>query len=228
MLADQSVTLAWDPNPEPDVNGYSVYYGTFPRIYTQSTNVGNVTVATVYGLPEGATHYFALTAKNTSGLESDFSNEITNVIPANITNFAPQIWTVGNMTLIEGQSTNFVVQIWDVETHPDALVLTATSTNQALLPDDHIVVVGLTHDRLVNLELIPGQSGQTLVTLTVSDGTKAASASFVLTVIHLPKPPIVWVRSIYQVGPSRNGPWKYVTSDFLPITMDTNWFYKSW
>ena len=65
--ADQSVTLAWDPNPEPDVCCYLVYYGTNSRNYPYSTNVGNVTTATVYGLMEGVSWFFALTAKNTQG-----------------------------------------------------------------------------------------------------------------------------------------------------------------
>ncbi|MBN2506415.1 MAG: fibronectin type III domain-containing protein [Verrucomicrobia bacterium] len=79
---DQSVTLAWDPNPEPDVRGYIVYYGTESRCYPHSTNVGNVTTATVHGLREGVTWYFAITAVNGSGLESDFSHEITNAVPS--------------------------------------------------------------------------------------------------------------------------------------------------
>lgn len=82
VAADQSVTLAWDPNPEPDVAGYIVYYGTVSRNYPFHTNVGNVTTATIYGLREGVTYYFAIAATNSTGLESDFSNEITNHIPS--------------------------------------------------------------------------------------------------------------------------------------------------
>jgi hypothetical protein len=73
-----SVTLAWDRNPEPDVTAYIIYYGTNSRAYPYATNVGNVTCATVYGLDPCTTYFFALTAMNTSGLESDFSIEVTN------------------------------------------------------------------------------------------------------------------------------------------------------
>lgn len=76
--AAMSVTLAWDRNPEPDVNCYIIYYGTNSRAYPYSTNVGNVTCATVHGLDPCTTYFFALTAMNTSGLESDFSIEVTN------------------------------------------------------------------------------------------------------------------------------------------------------
>lgn len=73
-----SVTLAWDPNPEPDVVAYVIYYGTNSRAYPYATNVGNVTCATVHGLDPCTLYYFALTAVNQAGLESDFSLEVTN------------------------------------------------------------------------------------------------------------------------------------------------------
>ncbi len=82
VRADQSVTIAWDPNPEPDVRAYIIYYGNASRDYPYHTNVGNVTTATVYGLKEGVTWYFAITSTNAAGLESDYSNEITNHIPS--------------------------------------------------------------------------------------------------------------------------------------------------
>lgn len=228
LVADQSVTLAWDPNPEPDVDSYTVYYGTAPRTYPQSTNVGNVTTATVYGLREGLTHYFAITARNTSGLESDFSNEVTNAIPSNVTNRVPTIEPINDMVIVEGVSTNTSVYIWDVETPFWELQVTATSTNTTLLPNDRIVVVGTNHTRILDFEPAEGQYGQTLITVVVSDGTKAASTSFVLTVLPLPKQPEIWIRTIYQVGPTRNGPWQWVTTDYMPIQLNTNLFYKAW
>lgn len=74
---DQSVTLAWDPNPESDLAGYIVYYGSASRNYTNAVNVGNITTNTVSGLVNGATYFFAVTAYNTNGLESDFSAEVS-------------------------------------------------------------------------------------------------------------------------------------------------------
>jgi hypothetical protein len=75
--ADDWVTLAWDPNSEPDLGGYIVYYGVRSRLYTNAINVGNVTTNTVTGLVEGVLYYFAVTAYNTNGLESDYSDEVT-------------------------------------------------------------------------------------------------------------------------------------------------------
>ena len=75
-----SVSLAWDPSTDPDVTGAIVYYGNAPRTYPWHTNaVGEA--ATVLGLGTGKTWYFAVTATNTAGLESDYSNEVSAAIP---------------------------------------------------------------------------------------------------------------------------------------------------
>jgi len=69
--------LAWDPNTEPDVAGYWIYYGTASRSYTYSIDVGNVTTYTLQGLTQGVTYYIALTAYDSANNESDYSNEVS-------------------------------------------------------------------------------------------------------------------------------------------------------
>lgn len=71
------VNLAWDPSTDPEVTGAIVYYGNASRNYPWHTNVGNVTRATVQGLTNGLTYFFAVTATNSAGLESDYSNEVS-------------------------------------------------------------------------------------------------------------------------------------------------------
>jgi hypothetical protein len=71
------VALTWDPNTEPDLAGYKLYVGTASGVYTTTIDVGNMTTHTVAGLQPGATYYFVVTAYNTSGLESGFSNEVS-------------------------------------------------------------------------------------------------------------------------------------------------------
>jgi len=71
------VNLAWDPNTEPDLAGYKVYYGLGSRNYDYVMDVGNCTSCVVVGLEQGRTYYFAATAVNTANIESDFSNEVS-------------------------------------------------------------------------------------------------------------------------------------------------------
>jgi len=76
-----TVTLAWDPNPEPSVAGYRLYLGTSPGYYTSSVDVAASTQATISSLIEGVTYYMAVTAYDTSGNQSGYSNEIVYTVP---------------------------------------------------------------------------------------------------------------------------------------------------
>jgi hypothetical protein len=70
------VTLAWDPNLEPAVEGYRVYYGKASGFYTNVVDVGNRTDCVIPGLDAGTTYFFACTAYSATGDESNFSGEI--------------------------------------------------------------------------------------------------------------------------------------------------------
>ena len=80
-----SVDLEWNGNPDPSVTGYNVYYGGASHSYTNIVSVGNTTNATVGGLSEGQTYYFAVTAYDAFGDESDFSQETLYVVPGYLT-----------------------------------------------------------------------------------------------------------------------------------------------
>lgn len=83
--ATLSVPLDWNPNTDPSVAGYNVYYGSASHNYTNVINVGYTTNTVVGGLVEGQTYYFAVTAYTFDGLESDFSNEYIFLVPGRLT-----------------------------------------------------------------------------------------------------------------------------------------------
>jgi len=81
-----TVTITWTPptaNTDEtlltDLSGYIVYYGTASRNYTAAYDVGNITSYTIPHLLPG-TYYISAKAYNTSGVESDFSNEIVRTV----------------------------------------------------------------------------------------------------------------------------------------------------
>lgn len=77
-----SATLAWNANTEADLAGYKVYRGTSPGTYGApiATLQGNVTNYVATGLQLGTTYYFAVTAYDTAGNESSYSNEVSKSI----------------------------------------------------------------------------------------------------------------------------------------------------
>ncbi len=75
------ITSSWDANTEADLAGYKVYYGTVSGNYTVSLDVGNATSATIDSLDFNTTYFFAVTAYDNAGNESDFSDEVRVDIP---------------------------------------------------------------------------------------------------------------------------------------------------
>ena len=83
LMAVSYVNLSWDENPETSVTGYNVYWGTVSGSYTQLLDVGNA-VAAAIPLPAGKRYFFAVTAYTADHLESQFSDEVSTVIPADV------------------------------------------------------------------------------------------------------------------------------------------------
>lgn len=81
VLTNQNVGLAWDKSSSASVTGYKAYIGNAPRSYTNSINTGTNLTATFSNCISGRTYYFAATAYNDVGLESDFSNEVSYTVP---------------------------------------------------------------------------------------------------------------------------------------------------
>lgn len=85
-VANRSATLTWDAattNTDgtalSNLANYKLYYGTSSGAYTKNVNAGTGTTYVLNNLSPG-TYYFALTAMNTGGTESSFSNEAVKTI----------------------------------------------------------------------------------------------------------------------------------------------------
>ena len=79
-----SVTLSWDApiknangTPLTDLAGYNVYYGRQHRNYESKIRVGNVKEYTITNLAKDVNYYCAVTAYDSSGNESSYSDEIS-------------------------------------------------------------------------------------------------------------------------------------------------------
>jgi chitodextrinase len=73
------VKAYWDANPESDIAGYELMFGTASGRYSTKLNVGKKTETSVTGLKSGVKYYFAVVAYNTSGQRSEPSDELTYI-----------------------------------------------------------------------------------------------------------------------------------------------------
>ncbi len=78
------VTLIWTANSEPDLKGYTLYWGTQPSALSENkvVNAGTAS-AEVASLNNDITYFFALEAENTKGEKSERSN-IVAVTPTTL------------------------------------------------------------------------------------------------------------------------------------------------
>ncbi len=79
-----SLHLGWNPNPEGDINGYRLYYGTSSYNYGPPVEVGKITDYLLTDLVAGTTYYIALSAFDTSHNESDICDEIIYTVEPGI------------------------------------------------------------------------------------------------------------------------------------------------
>jgi hypothetical protein len=113
----KNLTLAWDANIDTDVVGYKLYYkadsssaplnGTGALEGPSPINIGKATTATLSGLADDRIHYITVTAYNSSGQESTYSNIVTSDAivsddPKSVdTTWQPLLWYPANGAMAE-------------------------------------------------------------------------------------------------------------------------------
>ena len=103
LARGETVTLAWDASASTNVAGYRVYWGTNSRAYVGVTNAGPALTQTLV-LPHRGRWFFAATAYDTNGLESDFSSEVSWESKPAPPVMAGKAWV--RLTPVFGRSTN--------------------------------------------------------------------------------------------------------------------------
>ena len=103
----RSLALAWDPNPELDIAGYQLAYGTVPGDHPNIIVAGANTTVSVPGLVEGTTYYFVVSACNQTGQLSIPSAEISYQVPVMSTGSVTVIPRAGlSLKYVDSQAIN--------------------------------------------------------------------------------------------------------------------------
>jgi hypothetical protein len=139
------VRLAWDPattntdgTPLTNLGGYEIVRGQASRVYSWTSNVGNVITARFVGLTEGQTYYWSGRAYNTDGEYSDLATEFVWTCP-DITPpvIAPPgnrlLWTSGT-TPVACPDLRIGLVVTDNVTPAAQIVLTQTPAPGTMLP----------------------------------------------------------------------------------------------
>ena len=136
-------------------------------------------------------------------------------------NDRPTITSVEDQTTAENVPVGpLAITIGDVETAPGELTLSASSSNQVLLPDGNIEFGGDGAERTVLLTPAANQGGTAVVTLTVSDEELSSAVSFTLTVTSVDAPSITAIEDVYILENQVAGPIAFVVDDLTTPPAD--------
>ena len=114
-----------------------------------------------------------------SGSSFTCNNTYVNIIPV--------ISAVSDAIIVEGAAPSPIAfTISDLETPLNNLTLTATSSNQALIPNGNIVFSGATGNRTITTTPVIGEVGTATITITLDDNAGGVvTESFVVTIDEL-------------------------------------------
>ncbi len=98
-------------------------------------------------------------------------------------NAPPEIRKTNSATIPPGGSTDPIdVSIYDPELPANALILSAVSSNPALIPNENLVFGGSGSERTITATALPGATGIAFITLQVSDGELTTEQQFQVNV----------------------------------------------
>jgi hypothetical protein len=169
--AVDAATASWDPNPEPNIAGYKISYGTQSGVHGTIIDVGNVTTFQL-NLPAGQRYYVVVQAYTTTGELSPKSAEAVVDIPAQVVqgNRAPTLMQPAD----QNSQVKTKVSLALVASDPDGTPLSYSATG---LPQG--LSLGAASGIIEGMVV---KQGSYQVTVTVSDGALSASRSFMWTV----------------------------------------------
>lgn len=163
--------VSTNPNPDP-FNSLAV------RMLTG--NATSFPLDTV--LPYNTPIYWKLIA--TDALQQGSSSAVWSFTTR--ANSSPTIGSISDRIINEDQSLSGIpIAVGDVES-PNALTVTATSSNTALLPNANITITGTGATRTLSAQPVDNGYGTSTITVTVTDdGNASSSAQFLLTVASI-------------------------------------------
>ena len=195
-FATGTVTLAWDPSSGTDiVTNYNIYYGAASATYTDTVPAGTNTTVTVSNLVEGTTYYFAATAVDTAGLESDYSIEVSALIAAAQTNQPPTLDALADVTINENdslQTINLSGITSGAANENQILTVTTSSSNPGLIPAPAVNYTSPNTTGSITFTPVAFGFGSATITVTVNDGgtsNNIISRTFAVTVNPVNQPP---------------------------------------
>ena len=176
-----TVPLYWDANSEPDIDHYNVYRspGSGSGYSVVGTILQSPDPVSFTDTPPVSTGYYVVTAVNTSGAESGFSNELCVTLTGGSTNNAPTALADSSST---SEDIAINIDVLSNDDDVDGDTLTVDSVTQ---PTNGSVVINA--DETVSYTPANNFNGSDSFSYTVADGqggTDTATVTVNVTAVN--------------------------------------------
>jgi len=181
-LSAADVTLTWNDNSS-DETGFRIERSTDGSSFSVlGTVAADVITYSDETIQPSSTYWYRVNAYNEFG-SSGYTNVVSHTTEPEV-NTAPTISGLSNQSLDadSGSSSPVAFTIGDGETAAEQLLVSATTSNGSLIPNQNIVLSGAGSNRSISVDPADGLSGTSTITVYVTDGVNTVSDSFVVTV----------------------------------------------
>ena len=146
-------------------------------------------------VPEGSQHWFGYFGYWDSIWDegSEIGHFKNLKIDGEIYNSPPTIEPIDDLAINENGNGEVLIFIDDVELPSSRLEVSVESSNPALVPVEGIEIRSSGSKRTLAVSPAANAFGEAVITVTVSDGAKQASAAFTVTVNEVNDPPVLSV-----------------------------------
>jgi hypothetical protein len=166
----EAATATWDRNPEADVTGYRLSYGTQTGVHDVSIDVGNV-ITYQFSPPAGRRYYIVVQAYNASGTLGPKSTEVIFDAPAG-QNLPPVLTQPANRSNPRNTAQSLTLVATDPEGSPVFFAASGLPPGLALNASTGVIAGTLT------------TAGTYTVILTASDGALNATRTMIWAVTN--------------------------------------------
>ena len=178
FLGNQEVLLDWNDNAEADLDGYKVFRSTTSGgPYTKvSAALLASSAYTDTGLTNGTTYYYVLTAVDTAGDESPFSNE-ASATPTAVDMTPPMVTVISpaHKAATRVQSTRLIAEVTDIYSGVEAGTIAFNIVSAGLVSTGAPVTTAITGGFRVEAVLTGVALGETEILWNVTASDKAGN-----------------------------------------------------
>lgn len=174
--------LSWNDNSSNE-SGFRIERSSDGQSFSQIATVGvNTTTYADTGLQSNTTYWYRVNAYNEFG-ESGYTN-VVNLTTEQDINEPPTISSILDQSVKAGSGPSGAIAftVGDPETEASQLLLSASSSNESLIPNSAIQLSNSQSGSSISLSPASGQVGSSIITVYVTDGVNTVSETFQVSV----------------------------------------------